>query len=197
MHKNYLVVLFTVFTLSVFTLVIIELTGVTRNSLFSLLKGHKRDENGNEEYNGNFYSKEGEVYHGEIYPEETITRTQRVARMPKTTIHLYEDKYNFGNVSFGSVLKHTFRFKNTGQNPLMIAKTDVQCGCTVANFPDETIAAGKNGEITVEFNTTMYSGSGADRSPVTGHEEKTISIHSNAIPDNVKISVEADVLPPK
>jgi hypothetical protein len=193
MYKNFLVVLFTVFTLSVFTLVIIELTGVTRNSLFSLLKGHKRDDYGNEEYNGNFYSKEGEVYHGEIYPEETITRAQRVARMPKTTIQFYETKFDFGSVSFGSVLKHTFRFKNTGHNALMIAKTDVECGCTVAHFPEEVIPPDRDGEITVVFSTTLYNEKNGVRYPVNGPEEKSITIHSNAIPEAVKIIVDADV----
>jgi hypothetical protein len=183
MGKNYLVVLFTIFTLSLFALVIIELTGVTRNSLFALLKGHKRDEYGNEEFNGNFYSKEGEVYHGEIYPEETITRAQRVARMPKTTIQFYETKYNFGSVAEGKVLYHSFRFKNTGQNPLMIAKTDVTCGCTVPGYQEDVITPGNDGEITVAFNTAGK----------TGIQEKSIIVHSNAIPEAVAIAIAADV----
>ena len=174
MEGNFRVILLTVLTLSFFTLVIVELTGVSRNALF------RRFKEGGE---GTFYSKDGAVYRGEIFPEETRTRVQRVAEMPKTTLQFYETKFSFGNVASGAVLKHSFRFKNTGQNPLMIAKTDVTCGCTVPNFPDDIISPGGDGEITVEFNTAGK----------TGFQQKNIIVHSNALPEAVSIGVEADV----
>src|ERR1700677_4972564 len=116
MNKNLKAVLLTVLTLSVFVLVIIELFGISRNSLFRAT--HETD-------NGVFYSKDDEVYHGEIYPEQIKHRDEIVAKMLKTTMQFYETTYNFGSISRGKVVKHTFRFKNTGVNPLMIAKTDV------------------------------------------------------------------------
>jgi hypothetical protein len=179
MYRNYKIVLLTVLTLSVFTLVIIELTGVTRNSLFTLLKGHKE---GND-FNGYFYSKDGTVYRGEIFSEDTKTRCEKVARMLKTNIQFYESKYNFGHVSEGKVVKHSFRFKNTGQNPLMICKADVSCGCTVPSFQLEPVAPGQDGEISVEFNTSGKS----------GFQQKNIIVHSNAMPEGVSIGIEADV----
>jgi hypothetical protein len=174
MEKNYRAILLTILTLSVFTLVIIELTGVSRNALFRRFRG------GGE---GVFYSKGGEVYRGEIYPEQTLTRSQRVAEMPKTTMQFYETKYSFGKQPEGKVLKHNFRFKNTGFHPLMIAKTDVTCGCTVPNFPDETIAPGSDGEITVVFNTSGKS----------GFQQKNIIVHANSLPEAVSIGIEADI----
>jgi hypothetical protein len=179
MVRNYLVILLTVLTISVFTLVIIQLTGISRNSWTRLLQGHKEGE----EFNGNFYTKEGELYHGEIFHEETKTRDQIVRGMPKTTIQFYETKYNFGSVGEGKILSHTFRFKNTGSNPLMIAKTDVTCGCTVPAYHSEAIAAGADGEITIEFNTAGKS----------GIQEKNIVVHSNTTPETVTIGIEADV----
>ncbi len=179
MVKNYLVVIITILTLSVFTLVIIQLTGISRNSWTRLLNGHKEGE----EFNGNFYSKEGEIYHGEIFHEETKTRDQIVRRMAKTTLQFYETKYNFGSVPEGKVLSHTFRFKNTGQNPLMISKTDVTCGCTVPNYHLEPIAPGSDGEITIEFNTSGKS----------GIQQKNIAVHANTNPESVNIGIEADV----
>lgn len=174
MDSNYKVVMLTVLTLSIFTLVIIELTGVSRNAIFRKFK---------EGGEGTFYSKDGTVYHGEIYPEETSTRIQKVSKMAKTTMQFYETKYKFGLVSEGKVVRHSFRFKNTGQNPLMIAKTDVSCGCTVPTFPPDPIAAGSDGELTVEFNTSGKS----------GIQQKNILVHSNAMPEAISIGIEADV----
>ncbi len=174
MDNNFKYVLLTILTLSVFVLTIVELTGVSRNSLFRRFHG------GGE---GTFYAKDGEIYRGEIYPEQTKTRTQIVNEMPKTTMQFYETKYNFGSLSAGRVMTHVFRFKNTGQNPLMIAKTDVSCGCTTPNFPLEPIASGNDGEITIVYNSEGHS----------GFQQKNIIVHSNAIPDAVSISIEADV----
>lgn len=174
MEKNYRAIMLTILTLSVFTLVIVELTGVSRNALFRRFRG------GGE---GVFYSKDGEVYRGEIYPEQTKTRSQRVAEMPKTTIQFYETKYSFGKQPEGKQLKHAFKFKNTGFHPLMIAKTDVTCGCTVPNFPEETIAPGSDGEITVVFNSAGKS----------GIQQKNIIVHANTLPESVSIGIEADI----
>ena len=174
MEKNYRAILLTILTLSVFTLVIVELTGISRNALF------RRFHSGGE---GVFYSKDGQVYRGEIFAEQTRTRAQRVSEMQKTTMQFYETKFNFGRVPEGKVLKHSFRFKNTGFNPLMIAKTDVTCGCTVPNYPEEPIAPNSDGEITVVFNTSGKS----------GVQEKNIIVHSNSLPEAVSIGIEADI----
>ena len=174
MNKNLKAVLLTVLTLSVFTLVIIELTGVSRNSLF------RATHDGGE---GVFYSKDGEVYHGEIYPEQIKHRDEVVAKMPKTTMQFYETNYNFGSISRGRIVKHTFRFKNTGMAPLMIAKTDVSCGCTVTDFPYDPIAPGLDGDLTIEFNSTGKS----------GYQHNNTIVHSNANPESVSIGIEADV----
>ena len=181
MYKNFVIVLLTVLTLSVFMLVILELTGVSRNSIYALMKGHH--EGNGEGYNGNFYSKDGTVYHGEIFAEDTRLRCERIYKMPKTTMQFYETKYNFGVVSEGKIVKHSFKFKNTGNNPLMICKTDVTCGCTVPGFQLDPVAVNADGEITVEFNTAGKS----------GFQQKNIIVHSNAIPEAVSIGIEADV----
>ncbi len=176
MTNGYRAVLLTVLTLSVFTLAIVELTGISKNSLSG-----RRYNNG--EGPGTFYSKNGETYRGEIYPEQTRTRSELVAEMPKTTMQFYETKHNFGNVPEGKVMTHVFRFKNTGEHPLMIAKTDVTCGCTVPNFPLETIPSGQEGEVTIVYNSAGHS----------GLQQKNIIIHSNAMPEAVSIGIQAEV----
>ncbi len=173
-NKNYKVVMLTVFTLSVFTLAVLELMGVS-NWSFRNIASNGRD--------NTFFDKNGQRYHGIIYPEDMRTRYQQVSQMPKTTIQFYETKYNFGSVPAGRVVTHVFRYKNTGQNPLMISKTDVTCGCTVSNFQLESVAPGNDGEIAVDFDTQGKS----------GPQQKNITVHSNALPEAVTIGIEADV----
>ena len=167
MDRNYKAILLTILSLSVFVIAICELVR------FSHRGGDGIFETG----------RAGETYRGEIYPVHTITRTQRAAELPKTTMQFYETKYNFGSLPEDQVVKHAFRFKNTGMNPLYIAKTDVTCGCTVPTFPQEMIAPDGEGEITVEFNPAGKS----------GVQQKNIIVHSNALPEAVSISIEADV----
>ena len=134
---------------------------------------------------GYFYTRGDNrvVYRGEIVPEEVQSRTKRAEFLTKTTMQFYESQYNFGNVSEGQVVKHSFRFKNTGSHPLMITKTDVTCGCTVPEFPVDPIMPGNDGEITVMFNTAGKS----------GVQKKDIVVHANTLPDAVSIGIEADV----
>lgn len=174
MDTNFKYVMLTIITVCIVILTIVELTGVSKNGLFRKFHG------GGE---GVFYSRSGEIYRGEIFPEQTRSRSQIVAEMSKTTVQFYETKYNFGSISKGRVVNHTFKFRNTGQNPLMIAKTDVTCGCTTPNFPLEGIAPGSDGEITVSYNSENQD----------GPQEKKIVIHSNAIPEAIDITVEANV----
>jgi hypothetical protein len=164
----YKVVLLTVLVLSVFTIAIVEIVRYRQD-----IKGRK----------GEFYDKEGTVYHGQIYEEQRRTRCERMRQMKKTTMQFYETKHSFGSVTIGRVLTHTFRYKNTGSFPLLICKADVSCGCTVPRFPDDPIAPGMDGEFTVEFNTAGKS----------GFQQKNIIVHSNSLPEAVSISVEADV----
>ena len=175
-QSKYKIILLTVLVLSILVIAVIELLGVSDHSL-AWWRDHRRGE-------AELYDRaNNRYYRGEIYPEQTRTRDQIVKDMPKTTMQFYETKHTFGSISQGSVVKHSFKFKNTGDHPLMIAKTDVSCGCTVPGFPQETIAPGQEGDVTVEFNSTGKY----------GFQEKEVVIHSNAIPESVTIKIDADI----
>ncbi len=174
MSKTFKIIMLTILTLSIFTLVIIELTGISR---YSLLRPNRPAD-------AELYSQDGRRYHGEIYPEETRTCTEELRNMLKTTMQFYETKYSFGTVSQGTTVRHAFRFKNTGTHPLLICKADVSCGCTVPYYPHDAIAPGNEGEIVIEYNSTGKK---------TGLETNNIIIHSNAMPEAVSISIDADV----
>jgi hypothetical protein len=60
---------------------------------------------------------------------------------------------DFGTISEGQKLEVTYRFLNSGDKPLIIAKVQPSCGCTVAEQPDEPILPGKEGVIKASFNS--------------------------------------------
>ncbi|WP_298544430.1 DUF1573 domain-containing protein [uncultured Aquimarina sp.] len=64
-----------------------------------------------------------------------------------------ETEFDFGTVTEGDILKHTFSFTNTGNAPLVIVNAKGSCGCTVSDWPKEPIAPGETKEMQVAFNT--------------------------------------------
>lgn len=92
---------------------------------------------------------------------------------PTTTIQYDNDKYNFGVVNEGEIVKHVFKFKNTGNEPLVISNAKGSCGCTVPTWPKEPVPAGATGEISVEFNSKGKPGQQSKRVTVTANTNPT------------------------
>jgi len=61
--------------------------------------------------------------------------------------------HDFGTISEGEVVEHTFKFTNTGDTDLIISNASASCGCTIPDWPKEPIAPGKQGKIKVKFNS--------------------------------------------
>jgi Protein of unknown function (DUF1573) len=89
-----------------------------------------------------------------------------------TTVKLIDSVFNFGTITAGQVVSHSFRFVNTGNKPLIVTDTRVQCGCTVAEKPTEPIQPGDTSEIKVKFDSVNKE----------GHTNKTVTVASNAEP---------------
>jgi hypothetical protein len=60
---------------------------------------------------------------------------------------------DFGIIPEGQKLEVAYRFLNSGNKPLIIARVQPSCGCTVAEQPDEPIMPGKEGVIKASFNS--------------------------------------------
>jgi Protein of unknown function (DUF1573) len=60
---------------------------------------------------------------------------------------------DFGSIPEGQKLEVAYRFLNSGSKPLIIARVQPSCGCTVAEQPDEPILPGKEGVIKASFNS--------------------------------------------
>jgi hypothetical protein len=65
---------------------------------------------------------------------------------------------DLGKAKEGQVLEIDWKFKNTGNKPLVIADVHPGCGCTLADKPEEPIAPGKEGQIKAKFDTHGHPG---------------------------------------
>ena len=75
-----------------------------------------------------------------------------------TTIQWIDSVRNYGKITEGQVLDVSFRFKNTGDKPLIIRSVRPSCGCTAAEPPKEPIAPGAEGTIKASFNSQGREG---------------------------------------
>lgn len=102
---------------------------------------------------------------------------------PATTIRYDQDRFQFGVVDEGDIVKHSFTFTNTGNEPLVISNCKGSCGCTVPTWPHEPIAPGATGEIKVEFNTKGKP----------GNQSKRVTVTANTVPTDTYIEVSGEV----
>jgi hypothetical protein len=79
---------------------------------------------------------------------------------------------DMGKVKEGQVVEVSFRFKNTGNKPLVIADVTASCGCTVPEKPEQPFAPGEEGVIKAKF----------DSKGRPGENRKHISVDANTSP---------------
>lgn len=164
MNTTLKTILLTVLTLSVFVIALVELSGVSYNALINKFGASKQKV--------------------EILPkDDQAKRDEDVKKLPKTTMEVPETKFLFGKMKEGDKARHTWVIKNTGSNPLMIANVQTSCGCTAPFYPKDPILPGKEGEITLEFNSAGKA----------GHVAKNALIIANSDNSPFSIGFEAEV----
>ncbi len=104
---------------------------------------------------------------------------------PTTTLTFDETEFNFGKVDEGEMVAHTFKFKNTGSEPLIISNAKGSCGCTVPKWPREPIPPGEGSEITVEFNSKGKK----------GNRNQKVTITANTNPPQSFVALVGEVIP--
>jgi hypothetical protein len=112
------------------------------------------------------------------------------------TFQFEEERHDFGDIAEGTVAKHTFKFTNTGDSPLIIYNAQGSCGCTVPEWPREAIAPGATGEIKVSFNSAGRPGVNNKQVTLTANtvpNKRIINITSNVIAKAATSEVNAEV----
>ncbi|PJJ59634.1 DUF1573 domain-containing protein [Hymenobacter chitinivorans] len=95
-----------------------------------------------------------------------------------------KDAHDFGNVAEGTMATYEFKFKNTGNQPIVIANVQASCGCTTPDWTKTPVLPGKSGII-----KAMYSSAGRP-----GIFNKTVTVTSNATTPSTVLSIKGNVL---
>lgn len=66
--------------------------------------------------------------------------------------------FDFGTVTEGTVVTHTFSVKNVGTADLTIQKVVAGCGCTATSASTVPIPSGQSGTVDVSFDSSGFSG---------------------------------------
>ncbi len=104
---------------------------------------------------------------------------------PLTSIEFEETEFDFGVVDAGEKVNHMYKFKNTGNEPLIISNAKGSCGCTVPSWPKEPIPVGGTGEIQVQF----------DSKGKKNKQSKRVTITANTDPAQTFLTIKGEVTP--
>src|SRR4051812_9415860 len=105
---------------------------------------------GSTDASGN-HSKDDSVKHAQAMNAVSDTANYTTMQWIDST---YQD---LGKVKKGQVAEVTWRLKNVGNKPLIIANVTPGCGCTVAEKPEEPIMPGGESVIRAKFNSSGQS----------------------------------------
>lgn len=100
-----------------------------------------------------------------------------------TSIQWVDSVRNLGKIMEGQKVAVSFRFRNSGNKPLIIESVQPSCGCTVADYPKEPIAPGAEGEISGTFNSEGRE----------GLQHKELTVRANTQTPEQKVYFEVDV----
>jgi len=105
-----------------------------------------------------------------------------VNAQPKITFE--KSEHNFGSfLEAAGVQTTTFKFKNTGNAPLILNNVRASCGCTTPKWTRDPIAPNGSGEITVSY----------DPKNRPGAFNKSVTVGSNAENATVNLTISGQV----
>ncbi len=107
--------------------------------------------------------------------------------MPKPKIKIEPMEYDFGEITQGAVVKHTFVVKNEGDAPLEIMARP-SCGCVTPHF-DKVIEPGKEGRIEAELRSAGFRGAQVKTIQVTSNDPDNPSL-TLRLTTNIRVAIE-------
>ncbi|MDX2064053.1 MAG: DUF1573 domain-containing protein [Bacteroidia bacterium] len=120
-------------------------------------------------------------------PSETPATRAAASTLPVTTVQFEHMAHDFGRITEGEKVSHTFQFTNTGTEPLQITEVKPTCGCTTPNYSKEPIAPGAKGFVEVLF----------DSGGRQGAQNKTVQVFANTAPKVTTLTFTGEVVTAK
>ena len=117
------------------------------------------------------------IYAQEEESGEYKTNTGPVIRFEQTTLKL-------GKIKYGESDTYWFKFKNEGENPLILTSVMTSCGCVALSWPKAPIKSDQADSIKIMYNTRQE-----------GTFSKSIRVYSNAENSPVFLRIKGQVSP--
>ena len=114
-----------------------------------------------------------------------ITTNIKEDSLKSTSVMIIDSSFDFGTKTEGEIIEFSYRFKNTGDFPLVVTNVSASCGCTVPEKPEEPVQPGETGYIKVKFNSDKRG----------GEVHKTVMVQSNANPEFPPLVLKGNVTP--
>jgi len=122
---------------------------------------------------------------GLLFANNMFAQSMPAAPDPNAPVMKFErDTIDYGTIPHNADGYRSFKFTNTGKEPLIIKDAHGSCGCTVPTAPKEPIQPGQQSEVKVHYAT--------DR---VGMFIKTVTLTSNANPTTKVLVIKGNVLP--
>lgn len=134
----------------------------------------------------NFNDQKNSVYSRKAALERKIEiQSVSFAKRDTTYAELKFDAqvFDFGDATKGAILSHTFTFKNTGEQTLIIDRIDTACECLSYEIDKMELLPGESATLTITLNT----------SNLTGLTVRKIVIHANIENQQKEVTVMTEV----
>lgn len=116
-----------------------------------------------------------------IQSQEDLLKTAK--SKPITTVAISQNHHDFGKITKGDKVQHTYEFTNTGKNPLIISAVKPGCGCTAPDYTKEPVMPGEKGEVTLSFDSANFD----------GLVNKEASVYANVDKAPIVLTFSADI----
>lgn len=94
-----------------------------------------------------------------------------------------KETHDFGTIAQGTPVSVEFKFKNTGNQPVVLSNVVASCGCTTPQWSKEPVLPGKTGTIKAGYNAAAM-----------GAFHKSITVTSNAANSTQVIFIKGTVV---
>jgi hypothetical protein len=137
MNSTVKTVALTVIALSLFTIAMIEVSGISEKAFVNKFKDESEKR---------------------LDPKEEDALDKKIKTMPQTTFSLSDTAISLGKMTEGEKRTAVYSIKNTGTNPLLISNIITSCGCTAPTYPKQPLLPGDSAAIELQFNSAGKEG---------------------------------------
>ncbi|MDV3308104.1 MAG: DUF1573 domain-containing protein [Cyclobacteriaceae bacterium] len=118
-------------------------------------------------------------------PQTTAATPETKPEGPLPAMEFATLEHDFGTINEGEVVEYTYKFKNTGDAPLVIQSAQGSCGCTVSDWSKDPVPVGGEGFVTAKF----------DSKGKPNIQNKTVTVTANTWPKQTVLRFKAMVVP--